>query len=126
MKKRVATHLQVVAAAIAALALTAGVAAASSAAPASAGAVKVRTVTIPMHEPGCHAFFVGGKYLTRLVVHGKTAFRNLDEAALVFTGSHFRRRVAVGKTLVIAKRGVYKIKMVGQEPEDNTLTLIYR
>jgi hypothetical protein len=69
---------------------------------------------------------VAGKNKARLVVSGTTAFKNLDEDALVFTGKNFHQRVAVGKSLAIAKAGVYHIKMVGQHPDDNNLVLVVK
>ncbi len=118
MSKRIA--LTVLAAAFAATMLASGVGLASS------GKAKPRVVPIVMAEPGCHWFKVGGKNKLKLVVHGTTKFRNLDEAALIFKGTKFNKHLAVGKFLTITKRGVYKITMVDQEPDDNTLTLVVR
>jgi hypothetical protein len=123
MSKRLTTFFTATVAAALLLAVAASVAAAAPAAPASA---KVRVVPIAMRDPGCHWFNVGGKYTARLTVSGKTAFRNLDEAALIFKGKSFLRRVAVGKTLAIAKPGVYHITMVGQPADDNTLLLVVK
>ena len=125
MSKRVTTYLLAAAAAAALLAVSAGVATASSAS-ASASAAKLRVVPIVMADPGCHWFQVAGKNKARLVVNGTTAFRNLDEAALIFTGKNFVRRLAVSKSLTIAKAGVYHIKMVDQHPDDNTLVLVVK
>lgn len=124
MSKRVTTYLLATAAAAVMLASASAVASASSAG--SAKAANLRVVTIAMRDPGCHWFKVAGQYKARLAVTGKTAFRNLDEAAVVFTGKNYLQRVAVGKTLTIAKAGVYHIKMVGQHPDDNTLALVVK
>lgn len=124
MSKRVITYLVATAAAAAMLPVASGLATSSSAA--SAGAAKVPVVRIVMRDPGCHWFHVAGKNTARLVVHGKTAFRNLDEAALIFKGTNFVQRVPVGKSLVIARPGVYHIKMAGQHPDDNNLALIVK
>lgn len=124
MSKRVTIYILAIAAATASLALTAGVASASSAP--SASATKLSVVSIVMADPGCHWFSVAGKNKARLVVNGATAFRNLDEAAVVFTGKNFTKRVAVGKTLAIAKAGVYHINMVGQHGDDNHLVLVVK
>lgn len=112
-------------AAAAALALTFGVATGSSAASTSAAKPK-KVVPIVMRDPGCHWFSVGGKDSSKLVVQGATTFRNLDEAALNFAGKGYLRHVAVGKTLTVAKPGVYRITMVGQHPDDNTLVLVVK
>src|SRR5512146_1463891 len=126
MSKRVTPYLLATAAAAVMLAVTAGIASASSAASASATTANLRAVTIAMRDPGCHWFLVNGKYKARLTVTGQTAFRNLDEDAVIFTGRNFVKRVAVGKSLTVAKPGVYHIKMVGQHPDDNTLLLFVK
>jgi len=126
MNKRVIIYLLTTVAAAATLALTFGAATGSSATPASAAAAKLRVVKIVMADPGCHWFSVAGKKQARLVVNSTTAFQNLDEAALVFTGKNFLRHVAIGKSLAIAKPGVYHIKMVGQHPDDNNLVLVVK
>jgi hypothetical protein len=126
MNKKVTIYLLSTVAAAVTLALTFGVAIGSSAAPASAAAAKQRVVSIVMADPGCHWFSVAGKNKARLAVNGPTAFKNLDEAALVFTGKNYLRHVAVGKSLAIAKPGVYHIKMVGQHPDDNNLVLVVK
>jgi hypothetical protein len=121
MTKRLA--LIVIATAAAATMLATGVALASS----GTASKKTSVVPIVMADPGCHWFqAANGKKTLRLTVHKATAFRNLDEAALVFKGAKFNRRVAVGKTLAITRRGVYRITMVGQHPDDNTLVLVYK
>jgi hypothetical protein len=83
------------------------------------------TVPIVMKDPGCHWFSVNGKFLTKLTVTGKTSFRNLDEATLVFKGTNLNTKLAVGKTLTLT-RGVYHITMVGQAPDDNHLLLVIK
>lgn len=88
-----------------------------------AGAVK--TVTVAMHDPGCHWFSTGGKFSKTLAVKGPIALLNLDEAALKIAGPTGLRQAAVGKKVVLA-RGSYKITMVGQAPDDNTLRLTVR
>jgi hypothetical protein len=124
MSKRITTTMLATAAAVAGLTLTAGAATASSTS--SASAAKLHVVNIVMADPGCHWFSVAGKNRVRLVVKGTTAFKNLDEAALVFTGKKFHKRVAVGKSLAVAKAGVYHITMVGQHPDDNKLVLVVK
>ena len=114
MKKTATTLLAAAAAAAALLAVGAGSAAAAG------------TVPIIMKDPGCHWFLVGGKSLAKLSVSGATSFRNLDEAALIFKGKSFNKRVAIGKTLAIAAPGTYHITMVGQHPDDNNLLLVVK
>jgi hypothetical protein len=82
-----------------------------------------KTVTVVMHDPGCHWFSVGGAYKTTLSVKGPIKLRNLDEAALKVAGNAGTKLDAVGKQLVLA-RGVYHITMVGQAPDDNHLKLV--
>ena len=118
MSKRVVTTLVVIAASVAALALGPGAALASHRASAAT------VVPIVMGDPGCHWFSVGGKNKASLTVNGPTTFRNRDEAALVFVGKGFSKRVAVGKFLTITKPGVYHITMVGQVAHDNRLKLV--
>jgi len=94
---------------------------------ASAGAgAKVQTVTVAMHDPGCHWFLVAGKYEKSLTVSGPVALKNVDEAALRVMGMPTKMRLLpVGKTLSLTT-GVYHITMVGQAPDDNHLLLVVR
>lgn len=85
----------------------------------------LKTVTVAMHDPGCHWFSVGGKLKKTLSVRGPVALLNLDEAALKVAGPSGVKRDAVGKKIVL-QRGSYRITMVGQHPDDNTLTLTVR
>jgi hypothetical protein len=107
-------------AAVATLAVGAGSALAR---PASSHAVK--TVTIVMHDPGCHWFSVGGKLQTSLTVKGPVKLFNIDEAALKVAGAKGVQLDKVGGRLLLAK-GLYKITMVGQAPDDNHLKLVVR
>jgi ABC-type sugar transport system substrate-binding protein len=70
-----------------ALAITSVIAAAlmllaGSAMAASRGASSPKTVTVVMHDPGCHWFAVNGKFLKQLSVKGPVALANFDEATL--------------------------------------------
>ena len=114
MRKPFAT-LVVVAAGL--LALAAGQAVAA------AGHSSVKTVTVAMHDPGCHWFSAGGKFVKTLKVKGPVALANYDEAALKVAGPSGLNRVAVGKKITLG-HGAYTIKMVGQAPDDNTLRLV--
>jgi hypothetical protein len=81
-----------------------------------------KTVTVVMHDPGCHWFSVGGKFLTKLTVTGPVSLANYDEAALKVAGPTGVKRAPVGKKISLG-RGIYKITMVGQASDDNTLKL---
>jgi len=85
-------------------------------------AVAAKTVTVAMHDPGCHWFSVGGKFTKTLSVKGPVALLNFDEKTLKIAGPKGVRQDAVGKKIVLP-RGSYRITMVGQAPDDNTLTL---
>lgn len=83
------------------------------------------TVPIVMKDPGCHWFSVNGKFMNKLTVKGKTTFRNLDEATLVFKGPSRTQKLPVGHALALAA-GTYHITMVGQKPDDNHLLLVIK
>ena len=120
MRKRLPISLL---AATAAAAFAAGTAAAS---PTAIHAIKASTVTIAMHDPGCHWFTEGGKFYRAISVKSGTTFANVDEAALIFAGKGFSKHLAVGKTLQISKPGTYHVTMVNQAPDDNHLLLIVK
>jgi hypothetical protein len=82
-----------------------------------------KTVNVVMRDPGCHWFSVGGKMTMKLSVKGPVALANYDEAALKIAGPSGVKRAAVGKKVTLA-RGSYRITMVGQHPDDNTLKLV--
>ena len=84
--------------------------------------IATRTVTVAMHDPGCHWFSVGSKLKKTLSVKGPVSLLNLDEAALKVAGPSGVKHDAVGKKIVL-QRGAYRITMVGQASDDNTLTL---
>ncbi len=84
-----------------------------------------KTVTVVMHDPGCHWFSVGGKFLKKLTVTGPVELKNFDEAALDVAGPGGVKQDKVGKELALG-RGVYHITMVGQAPDDNHLTLVVK
>jgi len=115
---RLRTIIFVVAVSAFALAIgQAGAAAKSAAAP--------KIVTVAMHDPGCHWFSTNGKFTKSMTVKGPVALANYDEAALKVAGRGTVRLDAVGKKIVLA-RGNYKITMVGQAPDDNTLVLVVK
>ncbi len=81
-----------------------------------------KTVRVVMKDPGCHWFSVGGKLKIKLAVKGPVALANFDEAALKIAGPHGTKLDPVGKSITLT-RGSYRITMVGQHPDDNTLKL---
>ena len=89
----------------------------------STHAQTTKVVTVAMHDPGCHWFSAAGAFRKTLTVKGPVALLNLDEAALRIAGPTGVKHDPVGKKLVLG-RGVYKITMVGQAPDDNTLRLV--
>jgi hypothetical protein len=85
-----------------------------------------KTVTIAMHDPGCHWFMVHGKYVKSDIVKGnRVRLVDQDEAALKIASRNGMQHVAVGKSLVVG-HGSYVIMMVGQAPDDNYLKLTVR
>jgi hypothetical protein len=99
-----------------------GALAALGVAPAATSAQTATKVTVAMHDPGCHWFQVGTAYRKNLTVRGPVSLANLDEAALVVKGPAGTKIEPVGKTIRLAK-GVYRITMVKQAPDDNHLLL---
>jgi hypothetical protein len=100
------------------------VAAAAAAAPTRAPAKLI----VAMHDPGCHWFYIAGgpdhrKFVKSVTRRGPVALVNLDEAALVIKGPSGTRREKVGATLVLRAKGLYRITMVKQAPDDNHLRL---
>lgn len=90
------------------------------AAPAAAGKAPL---VVAMHDPGCHWFLVGGKYTKSVVRHGPVTLVNYDEAALKIKGPGGSKLDPVGKKVTLRGKGVYRITMVKQAPDDNHLTL---
>jgi len=88
-------------------------------------ATTAKTVTVAMHDPGCHWFLVGGTYKKSLTVSGPISLVNFDEAALKVVGPAGLKLDPVGKKLTLG-RGVYHITMVKQAADDNHLLLTVR
>ena len=102
-----------------------GIAALMFVAPAGAAPT---TVIIAMKDPGCHWFYTGGgpnhrKYVRTLVRSGPVTLLNLDEAALLVKGPGGTKTEPVGAKLTLKAKGVYRITMVKQAPDDNHLKL---
>jgi nitrous oxidase accessory protein NosD len=91
------------------------------AAPAAGAAGK--SIQVRMKDPGCHWFYVHGKYATKYVSNGPITIKNFDEAALKFVGPGGTKIERVGKSITLSHRGIYRITMVGQAPDDNHLKL---
>jgi hypothetical protein len=85
----------------------------------------IKTVNVVMKDPGCHWFSVGGKVTMKLnlSVKGPVRLANYDEAALKIVSPSGVKHVAVAKKITLT-RGSYRITMVGQHPDDNTLKLV--
>jgi hypothetical protein len=96
------------------------VAALAVALPASAGTSRL---VVAMHDPGCHWFLVGGKYVKSVTKHGPVRLVNYDEAALRIKGPGGTRIERVGGTVTLKAKGLYRITMVKQAPDDNHLRL---
>ena len=106
----------------------AGLALAASAAAGPTGATGATKLIVAMKDPGCHWFYVGGgpnqrKYTKTVTRTGPVALLNLDEAALIIKGPGGTKHANVGSTLKLKAKGVYKITMVKQAPDDNHLNL---
>ena len=83
---------------------------------------------VAMHDPGCHWFYVSGgpnhrKYVKMVTRSGPVKLVNLDEAALIIKGPGGTKRDKVGGSLTLKTKGVYRITMVKQAPDDNHLKL---
>src|SRR3954451_6719988 len=95
-----------------------GIGALALAAPAAAGP---STLVVAMRDPGCHWFQVGGKYTKSVARHGTVRLVNHDEAALIIKGPGGTRVERVGAKLTLKAKGLYRITMVKQHKDDNTL-----
>jgi hypothetical protein len=84
-----------------------------------------QAVTVAMRDPGCHWFQVGQSFQKTLSVTGPVKLLNSDEAALMIAGSGGAQKDAVGQQIFLTP-GSYRITMVGQAPDDNTLHLVVR
>ena len=82
-----------------------------------------KTITVAMHDPGCHWFSAAGKLSKTAAATGSARVLNLDEKALLArAGTGKVTRIAVGAKVLLG-RGRYVITMVGQAPDDNHLVL---
>jgi hypothetical protein len=104
--------------------------AASAVASSAASATANRApLIVAMKDPGCHWFYTGGgpnhrKYSKTVTRVGPVTLLNLDEAALIIKrAATSTKTVRVGATVTLKAKGTYRITMVKQEPDDNTLIL---
>jgi hypothetical protein len=109
----------------------AGVMLAASAAAGSSAATSSTKLIVAMRDPGCHWFYVGGgpshrKYFKTLTRTGPVTLVNLDEATLIIKGPGGTRHEKVGAELTLKAKGIYRITMVKQAPDDNHLKLTIR
>ena len=106
----------------------AGLMLAASAAAGTNGASGASKLIVAMRDPGCHWFYLGGgpshrKYAKTVTRTGPVTLVNLDEAALIIKGPGGTRHEKVGAKLTLKAKGVYRITMVKQAPDDNHLKL---
>jgi hypothetical protein len=95
---------------------------------ASPAAAAPATLIVAMHDPGCHWFYDSAgpnnhKYSKTVVRHGPVTVLNADEAALKINGPAGTKIDRVGAKLTLTAKGIYRITMVGQAPDDNHLKL---
>jgi hypothetical protein len=110
----------------ASLAIVAGLVAVAGGQAVAAGAhSSVKTVGVVMHDPGCHWFSVGGKYVKTLSVKGPVALANYDENTLIVAGPSGVKHDPIMKKITL-QRGTYTITMVKQAHDDNTLKLVVK
>jgi hypothetical protein len=108
--------------------LTASLMVAATAAARPTTAAAATKLIVAMRDPGCHWFYVGGgpshrKYVKTVARRGPVRLVNLDEATLIVKGPGGTRHDKVGAALTLKAKGVYKITMVKQAPDDNHLKL---
>ena len=95
---------------------------------AASGSTSKAPLIVAMKDPGCHWFYVGGgpnhrQFVKTVTRSGPVTLVNLDEAALIIKGPGGTRHEKVGAKLTLKLKGVYKITMVKQAPDDNHLKL---
>lgn len=81
-----------------------------------------QTVTVAMHDPGCHWFQQGQSLTKSMSVTGPVNLQNNDEAAIKVAGSSGVQKDPMGGQVSLTP-GSYTITMVGQASDDNTLHL---
>ena len=122
MRKIISTAIACLTLLIASLILVATAAAGPS------SAAKASKLIVAMRDPGCHWFYTGGgpshrKYTKTVTRTGPVKLVNLDEDTLIIKGPSGTKHDRVGAALKLKAKGVYKITMVKQAPDDNHLKL---
>lgn len=108
--------------------LTASLMLVATAAARPATTAKATRLVIAMRDPGCHWFYLGGgpshrKYSKAVTRTGPVKLVNFDEDTLIVKGPGGTKHDKVGATLTLKAKGLYKITMVKQAPDDNHLKL---
>ena len=111
--------------------LTASLMLAATATAGPSSAPKASKLIVAMRDPGCHWFYTGGgpshrKYTKTVTRTGPVKLVNLDEDTLIVKGPGGTRHDRVGAALTLRAKGVYRITMVKQAPDDNHLKLTIR
>jgi len=84
-----------------------------------------KTLTVYMHDPGCHWFKVDGKFTKTASLAGPIRLKNLDINTLKIASTTKTLYDKVGRSIVLTQ-GHYVITMVGQAKTDNHLKLTVR
>jgi hypothetical protein len=108
--------------------LTASLMLVATAAARPATTAKATRLVVAMRDPGCHWFYLGGgpshrKYSKAVTRTGPVKLVNFDEDTLIVKGPGGTKHDKVGATLTLKAKGLYKITMVKQAPDDNHLKL---
>jgi hypothetical protein len=108
--------------------LTASLMLVATAAARPATTAKATRLVVAMRDPGCHWFYHGGgpshrKYSKAVTRTGPVKLVNFDEDTLIVKGPGGTKHAKVGATLTLKAKGLYKITMVKQAPDDNHLKL---
>ena len=111
-----------------ALLLTASLMLVATAAARPSSTAKASKLVVAMRDPGCHWFYLGGgpshrKYSKAVTRTGPVKLVNFDEDTLIVKGPGGTKHDKVGATLTLKAKGLYKITMVKQAPDDNHLKL---
>jgi hypothetical protein len=108
--------------------LTASLMLVATAAARPATTAKATRLVVAMRDPGCPWFYLGGgpshrKYSKAVTRTGPVKLVNFDEDTLIVKGPGGTKHAKVGATLTLKAKGLYKITMVKQAPDDNHLKL---
>ena len=84
------------------------------------GTHAAKTVTVVMHDPGCHWFAVGKAFKTSLSVKGPVSLRNVDEATLKVVGPHGTKLDRVGGSSSTSDAASTTSRWSGRRPTTTT------